>query len=129
MNNLATYSEIIVSENCTVRFYDRSTVYFGDYHHVRLEARCDLEPPENHETSAESLLSAETLLKPAVYIRVLERMAVPSASVEEVRIALIEDFRKHSLPYLSNPDFSLKMICKNVPVKSVLSRKYPASFG
>jgi hypothetical protein len=129
LNNLTAYSEIVISGNRTVRFYDRSTVYFGDYHHVRLEARCDLEPPENHETSAESLLSAETVRIPAVYIRVLERMAVPSASVEAVKIALIEDFRMNSLPYLSNPDFSLKMICKNVPVKSVLGRKYPASFG
>jgi hypothetical protein len=129
LNNLTTYSEIVISGNRTVRFYDRSTVYFGDYHHVRLEARCDLNPPENRETSAESLLIAETVRISAVYIRVLERMAVPSASVEEVRIALIEDFRKNSLPYLSNPDFSLKMISKNVPARSLLSRKYPASFG
>ena len=129
MNTSAAYSEIIISGNRTVRFYDRSTVYFGDYHHVRLEARCELESPESCDTLSDSLLKAETLLNPSVYIRVLERMAVPSASVEDVKIALVEDFRNNSLPYLSNPDFSLKVICKNVPAKNVVTRKYPASFG
>jgi hypothetical protein len=129
LNTSAAYSEIIISGNRTVRFHDRSTVYFGDYHHVRLEARCELELPESYDTLSDSLSRSETLRNPAVYIRVLERMAVPSASVEEVKIALVEDFRSNSLPYLSNPDFSLKMICKNVPVNSFVKRKYSASPG
>jgi len=129
LNTFAAYSEIIISENRIVRFYDRSTVYFGDYHHVRLEARCELDLSECYDPLSDSLFKAEPLNRPAVYIRVLEKMAVPSALVEDVKIALVEDFRNNSLPYLSNPDFSLKVICKNVPAKSLVTRKYSVSPG
>jgi hypothetical protein len=122
LNSSASYSEIIISGNSIVRFYDRSSIYFGDYYHVRLEARCEFEL-----AVPGGLVSEETLPNPAVYTRMLERMAVPSASVEDVKGALIDDFRKNTLPYLSSPDFPLKMTSKNTPGKNGANRKYQAS--
>ena len=123
----APYSELIISGNNIVRFYDHSGIYFGDYHHVRLEARCDFELPGCRKAKPGSPAGEETLHPPAVYIRTLERMAVPSASVEDVKSALIEDFRKNTLPYLSSPDFPLRMMSRNLPGKNSVNRKHPAS--
>ena len=127
MNSSASYSEIIISGNSIVRFYDRSSIYFGDYYHVRLEARCEFELPGCQKAVPGSLVSEETLPNPAVYTRMLERMAVPSSSVEDVKGALVEDFRKNTLPYLSSPDFPLKMTSRNAPGKNSAHRKYQAS--
>jgi len=127
LNTSASYSELVISGNSIVRFYDHSSIYFGDYYHVRLEARCEFELPGCQEVVPGSLVSEETLPNPAVYTRTLERMAVPSASVEDVKGALIEDFRKNTLPYLSSPDFPQKMTSKNAPGKNSANRKYQAS--
>jgi len=127
LNSSAPYYELSISGNSIVRFFDHSSIYFGDYHHVRLEARCEFELPGCQKATPVSLVSEETLLTPAVYIRMLERMAVPSAAVEDAKSALIEDFRKNTLPYLSSPDFPLKMTSKNVPGKNSVNRKYQAS--
>jgi hypothetical protein len=51
-------------------------------------------------------------------------MAVPSASVEEVKGALIEDFRKNALPYLSSPDFPQKMLSRDASGKNGAKSKY-----
>jgi hypothetical protein len=126
LKTLSLYSELIVSENCIVRFFDHSSIYFGDYHHVRLEARCEFEFPACRKAIPDSL-AEEAPLNPAVYTRTLEKMAVPSASVEDVKRTLIEDFRKNTLPYLSSPDFPLKMISRNVPCRNSVKKKYAAS--
>jgi len=76
---------------------------------------------------SDGLADEEAPLVPAVYTRMLEKMAVPSASVEEVKAALIEEFRKNTLPYMSSPDFPLKMLSRNVPGKSSVRREYQAS--
>jgi hypothetical protein len=127
LNSSAPYFELLISGNSIVRFFDHSSVYFGDYHRVKLEARCEFELPGGQEARTSNLSGKETLLNPALFTRTLERMAVPSASVEEVKGALIEDFRKNALPYLSSPDFPLKLIAGNRPVKASVIRKYQAS--
>jgi hypothetical protein len=88
-----------------------------------------MEVSESHKALPDTPSSSETVQNTAEYIRVLERMAVPSASLEDVKFALIEEFRKNTLHYLSNPDFALKMICKNAPAKSSVKRKYSESPG
>ena len=127
MNNFTSYSELIISGNSIVRFFDHSSRYFGDYYHVRLEARCEFELPGCHKALSDNLSSEDAFLKPSVFTRTLERMAVPSASVEEVKGTLIDDFRKNTLPYLSSPDFPLKMISRSKPGTISGNRKYQAS--
>jgi len=123
LNSSASYSEVIISGNTIVRFFDHSSIYFGDYHHVRLQARCEFELPDCQETRPDALSSAETSQPPAVYTRTLERMAVPSASVEDVKGALIEDFIKNTVPYLSSPDFPVKMTSREAPGKGRTNKK------
>jgi hypothetical protein len=127
LNSSASYYELIISGNSIVRFFDHSSIYFGDYHHVRLVATCEFELSGCQKAIPANHANEETLLGPAVYTRTLERMAVPSASVEEAKRALIEDFRKNTFPYLSSPDFPLKMAFKNAPDKNSVNRKYQAS--
>lgn len=119
MNSSAPYSEIILSGNIIVRFFDHSSIYYGDYHHVRLQARCEFELPDCQKARSVAPSSAETSQDPAVYTRTLERMAVPSSFVEDVKGALIEDFIKNTLPYLSSPDFPVKLISRKAPGKSI----------
>jgi len=126
LNSSASYYELIISGNSIVRFFDHSSIYFGDYHHVRLVARCEFELPGCQKVVPGGLVSEETRLNPAVYTRTLERMAVPSADVEDAKRVLIEDFRKNTLPYLSSPDFPSKMAFQNVPDKNIVHRKYQA---
>ena len=126
MNSSASYYELIISGNSIVRFFDHSSIYFGDYHHVRLVARCEFELPGCQKTVPGGPVIEETRLNPAVYTRTLERMAVPSAAVDDAKRALIEDFRGNTLPYLSSPDFPSKMASRNTPGKNSLNRKYQA---
>ena len=127
MNSSASYYELIISGNSIVRFYDHSSIYFGDYHHVRLVAKCEFELPGCQEATPGSIAIEEPRLNPAAYTRTLERMAVPSAAVEDAKRTLIEDFKKNTLPYISSPDFPSKMASRNTPGKNSLNRKYQAS--
>ncbi len=118
---------MVFSGSSIVRFYDRTTVYFGDYHRVRLEAICEFVDTDRLSLEEDGIAGATSLNTPTVYTRILEKMAVPSASLESVKTALIEDFRINTLPYLLSPEFPSKLLSMSILAKSVTARKYPAS--
>jgi hypothetical protein len=105
------YAEINLLGNHSVRIYDHSKVYFGDYFRVRLEVRCEIQLPLKPEQPGDDACQPPCV---AVYSRFLERMAVPSADVEDVRLALIAEFSSNSLPYLAAPDFPAKFIASTL---------------
>jgi hypothetical protein len=105
------YAEINLSGNHSLRIYDHSGVYFGDYFRVSLEVRCEIHLPLKPEQSGNDACQTPCV---AVYSRFLERMAVPSADVEDVRLALIAEFKRNSLPYLAAPDFPTKFIARTL---------------
>ena len=75
---------------------DLTKIYFGDYHHVRLEIRGLIKSPRTNSS--------------ATYCKVLEKMAVPSSELENVRQALLSEFKNHAFKYMNSPEFSDKFI-------------------
>jgi hypothetical protein len=126
LHTIKPYAEISLSGNHCVRIYDHSSVYFGDYFRVRLEVRCEIQLPVKPENSGNGNCQPPEV---AVYSRFLERMAVPSAEVEDVRLALIAEFRRNSLPYLVAPDFPEKLIARSLLQQTAVKKRYAAGNG
>lgn len=110
-----------LSNGLTVSIYDQTKVYFGDYHHVRVNIVCsfvdiadDLKLccPDNIE------------LRSISYKRTLEKMGVPSEDVECVTKALLNDFHLNALPYISSEEFPKKMLKNEQSKIKHPSRKY-----
>lgn len=100
------HDEITLDNGLIVRFVDHSTRYFGNFHHVRLEAVCEV--PLTPQVVPDEGLRADALkhLKtPLVYRRLLTHMGVPGEEVEKAKQALVESFRRHSAGYLSAEGF------------------------
>lgn len=116
------YAEIALSGTTIIRIYDHSQVYFGDYYRVRLEARCEIPLSLHPEHSGDA---GEV----AVYSRSLEKMAVPSAEVDAVRMSLLAEFRQNSLPYLAAPDFPAKFVAKAFGRRTGVKKHYSVSHG
>lgn len=126
MHTSRPYAEFNLCGTHSVRIYDHSRVYFGDYFRVSLEVRCEIPMPMKPENSV-----GENCKPPdvALYSRFLERMAVPSAEVEDVRLALIAEFRRNSLPYLAIPDFPAKLIARYRAQQTGVKQRYAVSSG
>lgn len=59
-----------------------------------------------------------------IYNRLLERMAVPSAAVEEVRQELLAEFKKNSLHYLAAGDFPAKLAARRDGQQKDVRKRY-----
>lgn len=100
------YDEITLDNGLIVKFIDHSTRYFGNFHHVRLEAACEV--PLTPQVVPDESLRADALKhlkKPLVYRRHLTHMGVPGEEVERAKQALVENFLRHSAGYLSAEGF------------------------
>jgi hypothetical protein len=64
----------------------------------------------------------------AVYRRVLEKMGVPSAEVENVKEQLIADFEHTSLPYLQSSSFPEKLAALTKSPVKIRSVPYGSKF-
>ena len=104
-----------------VSISDYTKVYFGDYHHVRVQIHCSLDESSH---KFKQLLSDSINPGDISYTRTLERMGVPSSEIESVITALLKDFELNSLPYLSSPEFPNKMIEKQFYKKVTPVRRY-----
>lgn len=106
MDSASLYSEIEISSELTIKVYDLSRVYFGDYYHVKLNVLCEF------HRQVDSIASAEA--PPAlVFSRVLEKMAVPSAEVAAVKRNLMDEFHSSSVRYISAPGFAQKLAVRS----------------
>ena len=104
-----------------VSIYDQTTVYFGDYYHVRLKIICSL----HSEASAwKQHCPGNVALKSVSYTRTLEKMGVPSEDVQSVKKSLLDDFDRNSLPYIASADFLNKLIDKELRSKKFPARNY-----
>lgn len=111
LNPLEPYAKIEFPGTHPMLVYDHTTNYFGDYFHVTLEVTHEI-PLADHAGKPRVADAAS----PAVvsYSRLLQRMAVPSAQLEDVRQSLLEEFKRHTLPYLLKPGFSARLAaCQN----------------
>ena len=113
-----------LSNGVTVSFYDQTKVYFGDYHHVRIRINCSL---DNAAVHLKQYCTEHIDFRSIAYNRTLEKMGVPSEDIESVTKALLNDFERNSMPYISTPDFPKKMINNEISCKKVSVRKYLGS--
>ena len=90
-----------------IAFVDQSNRYFGDYHRVCVVATiiCNLRdlPATTPDETAFRRLAIEAFGEELSVVRRFERMAVPSADVDEVRTALVQDYLRHAAGYLARP--------------------------
>ena len=91
--------------------HDDTRRYFGDYHLVRLLLTLPI-PLESRffEDEAACLMARTLLPDPLLYSRSAERMGVPSAQVEGVRVLLMDDLLCHAGSYLGSMEFPRRFI-------------------
>lgn len=104
----------------TLRFYERTNRYFGDYHRVCIEVVTvlDLAAPALAELAPPQLAAARTRFGSILTLRrTLERMGVPGAAVAAVAGELIDAYLVEARRYQARPDYPARLL------RSELERK------
>jgi len=97
---------VTLGNGLTVRFYDQTRHYYGDFHLVRLEIVCEVPLRAEYFPTSDDFEEAGRLIKdPATYRREIDQMGVPSTAIETARQRLMDNFLEHSLPYFSVVSF------------------------
>ncbi len=123
MDNL--FREIKVANGLVIQFFDTSRRYFGDFHHIKLEIRCEVPiTAELFEDLAAFHKAARSFGSTVVYRRHLEQFGVPSSEIALTLDTLIANFLAHSSAYFSAPAFPQKLAASEL---NKLQRK-PAQF-
>lgn len=103
--------EIPLENGLTVRIYDHTRHYYGDFYLVKLEIVCEVPLGAGLFADGAELEEARRLLgDPAVYRRTVEQMGVSSTAIETATERLIGTFTSHSLPYFSAPGFPARLV-------------------
>ncbi len=123
---MTTIKEEHLANGLQITFVDKSNRYFGDYHRVCVVATllCNLNdlPAASFDEEAFRCQAIEALGEQLSVTKRLERMGVASADVEEVRVALIDNFLRHTSLYLSRPDYLLSLV--NAALKKRPTHRY-----
>ena len=111
---MPTIKEERLENGLRIVFVDESNRYFGDYHRVCVVATivCKLsellsENADDKEFLSQAIASLGEELKVE---KRFERMGVPTADVEQVRAAMVDDFLRNSSPYLSRMSYPLTLV-------------------
>lgn len=103
--------EIPLSNGLTVRFFDATRRYFGDYHQVRIQICCEVPiSPDFFDDEASHETARKALGASVSYKKEIEHQGVPTLSVEKTVEQVIADFVAHSLGYFNNPAFPKKLV-------------------
>jgi hypothetical protein len=103
--------EMPLSNGLTVRFFDATRRYFGDYHQVRILICCEVPLTADLFSDDQAHQAARKLLGASVsYKKEIEHQGVASLSIEETVDKVISHFVAHSLGYFSGPAFPKKLV-------------------
>jgi len=95
-----------LADGVSAEVRDTTSHYFGGYYHVRLDVQAEI---RLQSCWFEDRLTFEQACKclgdSVCFKRTLEKMAVPEAEIEDVRLKLMDTFEKNMLVYLLRPDF------------------------
>jgi len=118
MNTVGPRSELLetrlLSNGLELRFFDSSNRYFGDYHRVCIELRCEIEVRADlleqcrKEDPEVNLRVGQTLL----FSKRFERMGVAGQELEQRRREIIDSFLEGAGKYLESPRFILNFALK-----------------
>ena len=102
---------IPLAEGLFLTLHDQTRHYFGGYYHVKVLVSCDVPVIRGYFADGadydDCLSRLGGLLR---FERVLEKMAVPEAGIEDVRSHLMQTFRETSNSYLTHPDFAARFV-------------------
>jgi hypothetical protein len=106
---MTTIKEKWLENGLQIIFADESNRYFGDYHRtcVVVSIVYDLRnlPAVNAADEDFRDQALEAFGEKLTVVKSLERMGVPTAQVDAVRTALIENFLSHASAYLARPEY------------------------
>ena len=111
---MTTIKDECLENGLQINFTDESNRYFGDYHRVCVVATivCNLHdlPAGSSDEEAFRCRAVEALGEQLSVVKRFERMGVPTADVEQVRAAMIDDSLLNSSPYLSRMSYPLTLV-------------------
>ena len=103
--------EIPLANGLTVRFFDATRRYFGDYHQVRIQISCEVPLTPDLFEDGQAHLGAIKLLGATVcYVKDIEHQGVATLSIEGVVEKVIQQFIDHSLGYFNGEAFPKKLV-------------------
>ena len=110
--------EDVLENGLNVAFVDVSNRYYGDYHRVRIEVRCFLPlRPELFAGPAELDRARHLWGETLSWARPLEKMGVCGAAVETTAADLVEAFVASAYPYLSRPEFPVRLLARELAAR------------
>lgn len=119
--------EILLSNGLTVRFFDHTRRYFGDYHQVRINICCEVPLTADLFEDEQSFQSALKHLGTSVqYLKEIEHQGVPTASTAETAEKVVQYFIDHSMGYFESPDFPKKLAQSRLKQAQGKNRSYIA---
>jgi hypothetical protein len=120
------FTEEILTNGLHLRFYDQSNRYFGDYHRVRIVVAIELLLNNELLDDPELLAAGRKRFGASLTTsKVLERMGVPGARVDELRAELVASYQREVQSYLSRPEVPLRLLraeLANKPSASTILR-------
>lgn len=103
--------EIPLANGLTVRFFDTTRRYFGDYHQVRIKITCDVPVSAAQFDDAKAHEAAVKLLGTSVqYKKDIEQQGVATLDTTDAVEKVIRQFLDHSLSYFDTEAFPKKFI-------------------
>lgn len=103
--------ELPLANGLTVRFFDATRRYFGDYHQVRIQICCEVPLTADLFDDDESYRQALKLLgQSVVYKKEIEHQGVATDSVPAAVEKVITTFVDHSLAYFNGAAFPKRFV-------------------
>lgn len=103
--------QIPLENGLTVSFSDVTRRYFGDYHQVRVEIRCEVPVlAELFEDAADFEKALKVLGGKVSYLKLVEHQGVPTEATEATVRRVIQQFIDHSLAYFASPLFPRRLV-------------------
>ncbi|MCM0081487.1 hypothetical protein L4X63_07800 [Geomonas sp. Red32] len=103
--------EVPLSNGLTLRFFDASRRYFGDYHQVRLEICCEVDlTPDLFDDPTEFETASRLLGAKVQFLKQVEHQGVPTGAVSGTVEQVIQQFLDHSGRYLDSGAFPRKLV-------------------
>lgn len=103
--------QIELANGLTLIFHDATHRYFGDYHQVKLEIRCEVLLTRALFDDEASFEAARRVLGGTVcYQKIESHQGVATAQIEAVVERLMDQFLKNTLGYLESDTFPRRLV-------------------
>jgi hypothetical protein len=103
--------ELPLANGLTVRFFDTTRRYFGDYHQVRVKISCEVPVTADLFADQQAFDTALKLLGAKVqYVKDIEQQGVPTLSTADAVANVIRQFMENSLGYFDSAEFSKRFV-------------------